>query len=115
MKNRRDILNNLINFNGSLKEIQNELLMFPWDIDVPIITMTKNILSNVLLRCINNEKTFTELEDWANLIECRDDISFEDDGVQNTIFELSNPEINGQITVLLLENIIESFTPTSNG
>ncbi|WP_026995300.1 hypothetical protein [Flectobacillus major] len=109
MKNRKDILNELIYFNANLNQLENELSKFAWDLDEPTIVLTKNILSNVIRRCINNEISFVELESWANLIECRDDIGFEDEETQNIMFELSNPEINEPITISLLENIINGL------
>lgn len=115
MKNRKNILNNLIHLNGNLNEIQIELSTFPWDINEPIVTITKNVLYSVLNKCIEHEITLTELENWANLIECRDDIDFENNEIQEIIFELANLEINGQITLLRLKEIaIDSSSQTFN-
>jgi hypothetical protein len=38
-----------------------------------------------------------ELEDWANLIESRDDIGFDSKKLQDIIFKLANPILYGKI------------------
>ncbi|WP_407267353.1 hypothetical protein [Tenacibaculum maritimum] len=43
---------------------------------------------------------------WANLIECREDIDFELDTFQEYIFEIANPEINGELTKERIKEII---------
>ena len=38
--------------------------------------------------------TAEDVEEWANALECRDDVSFENEEVRNSIFELANPTLH---------------------
>lgn len=98
MRRRVDILTDLVAFDANLKELRTELSKYPWDTDKPYLIISKLQFSNVLNKCIKRVITFQELEDWANTIECRDDLDFEDEIIQEFLFELSSPEINGEIT-----------------
>lgn len=54
---------------------------------------------------MDNEISIKELNEWANVIEMRDDIGFEDEEVKQLIFELANPEINEELTFARLKSI----------
>jgi hypothetical protein len=110
MRNREDILNDLINLKSNLTELQKELSQYSWDIETPVLIINKKDFTNVLQRCIDGKLTFLEVENWADAIECRDDLGFEDNNVQEIIFELANPDINGEITKDLLKAIIYKLT-----
>lgn len=109
MKNRIEILTDLLNLNADPKDLQIELHQYPWDSEVSLIVLTKVLFLNVIKKAINNNLTFGEIEDWANVIECRDDIEFEDEKVQEYIFELANPILNGKITIERLRKILNEL------
>lgn len=109
MRNRKDILTDLILFKVDLSELQNELSQYSWDIEEPILIISKQDFTNVLNRCIENEITFDDLVSWANVIECRDDLDFEVEEMQEIVFELASPEINGEITKERLREIINEL------
>jgi len=46
---------------------------------------------------------------WANVIECRDDLDFELEEMQEIIFDLASPEINGEITKERLQAVIDKL------
>jgi hypothetical protein len=62
-----------------------------------------------LTQCINKIITYQDLEDWASTIECRDDLDFENKELQEVIFELASPEINGPMTKLRLQNVVHNL------
>ena len=113
MRNRKDILTDLVFFKADLSELQNELFQYPWDVEEPILILSKEDFTNVLNRCIENEITFTDLVSWANVIECRDDLDFEVEEMQEIVFELASPEINGEITRERLQEIINELQAQS--
>lgn len=106
MRNRKDILRDLVLLQGKIEVLQNELSQYSWDIEKPILKINVEDFSNVLKRNINNEIDFETITNWANALECRDDIDFTDEKIQEVIFELANPEINGNITKERLSEII---------
>lgn len=106
MRNRKDILTDLFFFKVNLSELKIELSQYSWDIEERILIISKQDFSNVLKRGIENEIAFEDIVSWANAIECRDDIGFEVEEIQEVVFELANPEINGEITKERLSEII---------
>jgi hypothetical protein len=113
MRNRKDILTDLVFFKSDLSELQNELSRYSWDVEEPTLIISKHDFSNVLKRCIGSEINFKDLVSWANLIECRDDLDFEIEELQEIVFELANPEINGEITKERLQEIINELQTQS--
>jgi hypothetical protein len=109
MRNRKDILTDLICFNGNLTELQSELSQYSWDVEEPTLIISKADFSNVIRKCVDEKIIFDELENWANAIECRDDLAFEVEEMQEIIFELASPEINGEITKQRLQEIINEL------
>jgi len=98
MRSRKDILKDLVLLNGSIEVLQRELSQYSWDIEKPLLKINAKTFSKILKRSINNEIDFGTLTKWANALECRDDLDFESDNLQEFLFELANPEINGEIT-----------------
>jgi len=109
MRNRKDILTDLICFNGNLTELQSELSQYSWDVEEPTLIISKADFSTVIKKCVDEKIIFDELENWANAIECRDDLDFEVEEMQEIIFELASPEINGEITKQRLQEIINEL------
>jgi len=110
MRNRTDILKDLVSFSGDLSALKSELSQYSWDTEEPCLIITKSQFSKVLTKCIDQIITFQDLEDWANAIECRDDLDFEDEEMQEIIFEFSSPEINGEITKDRLQVIVNDLS-----
>lgn len=106
MRNRKEILRDLVLLQGSIEVLQKELSQYSWDIEKPILKINVEDFSNVLKRSINNKIDFETLTNWANALECRDDLDFANEEMQEVIFELASPEINGEITKERLSEII---------
>jgi hypothetical protein len=109
MRNRRDILKDLVLLRGNIEVLEKELSQYPWDIEKPLLKINTDDLINVLKRSLNNEINFETLTNWANIIECREDLDFPNDEIKEIIFELANPEINGEMTKERLNEIISEL------
>jgi len=109
MRSRTEILKDLILLQGNIEVLQNELSQYPWDIGKALLKISTEDFANILRRSINNEIDFETLTNWANAIECRDDLEFTNEEVPEIIFELANPEINGVITKERLNEIISEL------
>ncbi|WP_299086267.1 hypothetical protein [uncultured Campylobacter sp.] len=92
-----DILLNLINFSKNISAIKSDLAKIGFNSESELVTITKNTIANILNRVIDKEISYELLEEWANLIECREDIGYEDEISQEIIFELANPCLYGKI------------------
>ena len=63
---------------------------------------------NMLQRYLDDEITADQLSDWGDLIECRDDISYEpayDSLLKQVIFEIANPNLNSEISPEVAQNM----------
>jgi len=102
MMNRHfQILESLLNFNQPLNELKKNLKTLPWDNENEIIVLKRIHVIKILERYINKELNSDEISEWANLIEGREDVGFEqnnEDVLKKVIFEMANPEINGPLT-----------------
>jgi len=109
MRDRADIARDIVLLNGNLNILHKELSLYPWDIENPIIDIANPDVLNILNRVIAEQISYAELEDWANLIEGRDDFSFESEKLQEIIFRLANPSLHGgmnqQIAIKLVKEL----------
>jgi hypothetical protein len=109
---RTDILNNLISFSQPAKDLANQLAHLNWDYDGEPVVLRGAQIENVLLRFLAGGLNSAELEDWANLIEGREDIIFEaewEDTIEDVIYCLANPILQGEITNSLCEKLLKYF------
>ena len=105
---RASILSNVIAFTKSLDELAKELCRLDWDCPNEVVSMSSQDLINILDRFLQDDINKKELEDWANLIECREDIDFQK-GVESIIYNLANPELEGVITPLKVKDYIKTL------
>ncbi|MCX6132136.1 MAG: hypothetical protein NTX25_24150 [Proteobacteria bacterium] len=92
---RNEIIENLINLDRSLEEIRMKLKTLSWDSDEEIL-MTKESAKSVLARYINDSIDLQTLTEWANMIEGREDICYEQpcsNDLKQLIFDLANPDL----------------------
>ena len=87
----------MINFTKDISAIKSDLSKIGFDSESELVTITQNTIANILNRVIDKEISYDLLEEWANLIECREDIGYEDEILQEIIFELANPCLYGEI------------------
>ena len=80
-----------------MSAIKSDLAKIGFNSESELVTITKNTIVNILNRVIDKEISYELLEEWANLIECREDIGYEDEILQEIIFELANPYLYGEI------------------
>lgn len=88
----------LVLLKDSLEWLEHELSTFPWDCENALVTVSRKNLVEILTRRVEMEIDDNTIIRWANALECREDLNFEDTLVEEIIFELANPEINGVTT-----------------
>lgn len=99
--NRFDLLRDLITFNKPISVLDEGLSKLGWDYDGKPLLVTAKQIQEILKRFLAGEFSAQELEDWANLVECREDLEFEEkkqDEIANVIHCLANPVLEGSIT-----------------
>ena len=96
---RASHLAELLHFSRPIAEVAKDLAVFGWDSDEDLVTLEPEHALSVLRRFLASELSITEVEDWANAIECREDIGLDQEGLMAAVvFELANPLIAKSLT-----------------
>lgn len=106
MKDRiKEILTNLILYQKSTKEIKSDFGLCAQEeiVDIPdMVILKREDVSHVMQLFLDNRIDAKELSSWAELVEGRDGITYEDintaDKISMVLFWLASPEINGKLT-----------------
>ncbi|WDE11745.1 hypothetical protein [Thalassomonas haliotis] len=107
--NRFNTLTSLINFNKPISELSEELSKLDWDYEGTPLVVSGTDIKRVLQLYLDGECTAKELEDWANLIECREDLEFEEELIEEIIYKLSNPVLEGEVTIESCSKLLAQF------
>ena len=97
---RKEAIRSLVAFDRPLGELRERVASFPFDWDGPPVgTLRREHLLAVLARWQSGELTPKEVEDWANLVEARDDLDVDstDPAVADAVFDPANPLMQGQL------------------
>ena len=101
---RQIILNKLINYEEPIEVLQKNLKGISWDCDTDLVLLETKHLKQMFSLFTAGKIRESILEEWANLIEGREDIGFENDDIKNIVFELANPILYGDINLGKVEN-----------
>ena len=91
------ILLDLVHFKNNIDTLRNMLSQIGFDSETELVYMSRDDMVEILQRSLDKKISFLELEEWANLIECREDIGFEDKKTQEMVFKLANPYLYGKL------------------
>jgi len=84
----------LLRYEQPLPHVLSDLAVYGWDSDGPLAELKSSHIRSALHRYLQAELSAAQVEEWANAIECREDIAYEPSSlVGETIFELANPEL----------------------
>ncbi|WP_409523498.1 hypothetical protein [Nitrincola sp. MINF-07-Sa-05] len=98
---RVKVLTDLLEFSKPIGMLSDNLSTLDWDYEGAPLIIYSSQVKNVIERFFSGEITAKELEEWANLIECREDLDFEDEKreeLENVINCLANPALEGEIS-----------------
>ena len=95
--NKTSILLDLVYFKNNIDTLKNMLSQIGFDSEIELVSMSRDNIVEILQRILDKKISFLEIEEWANLIECREDIGFEDEKTQEMIFKLANPYLYGEL------------------
>jgi hypothetical protein len=106
---RSAVIENLLNFSRPLDELRRQLSGFEWDFDgVPIVLYPDHIVQ-VLRRYLSGELNASMVEMWANLIEGREDLTFDgkhEKWLTDTVYELANPVLTTRLEITRARELI---------
>lgn len=94
------MLEMLVEYSVPLDDSARALRKFEWDYDGPAFFVTRLHLVSIAERYLKGDLSASNIELWANLLEGRDDISFEsgyEKELSNFVYELANPLLVGSL------------------
>ncbi len=94
---REALVKELVELSQPLAAVTDGLAAFPWDCYAPLITLTPRHVEVVLTRFLSGELSARAVQEWADAVECRDDIEV-GAGAIDAIHALATPEICGKLT-----------------
>ena len=98
---RQQTITSLVEFTKPLDELRRELAELAWDREGPPLAILRPAhIAAVLERYKRGELTARDVEDWANLVECREDIDFDPRraaDIADAIFDIASPEMQGSL------------------
>lgn len=101
-----EILSDLVELKRPLGLIQNDLKKLEWDSDQELKIVTQNQLIKNIKYFINNPEGMELMEQWADLVECREDLGFENERTKEAIHNMANPVLSGLRTKNNLQKLL---------
>ncbi|MFK0687529.1 hypothetical protein ACFX5Q_04855 [Mesorhizobium sp. IMUNJ 23033] len=111
--NRDSVLSDLITFGKPIDVLVAIVGDVGWS-ETPEVVLTTDHILSVLRRFQAGELTAADVEAWADLIECREDIDYQperDEEILEAIYVLANPVLNGLLDEALTDQVIASLLP----
>lgn len=109
-KHRKLLLEELILNPQRAEEIIEELAAFDWDCDRSLVVLTLEKIANILLAIIADKLSVGDIYNWANAIEGRDDIAYDENNAERInalIYELANPYLTETLTKERAEYLLD--------
>ena len=107
MDNRKELLESLLDLNRPIVEIVNELNKFPWDYTGEKVLVTNRHIRTILELYLSSSMKNSSIEKWANIIECREDLDFENEELKEIIETIANPILYGELDVDMAKTILK--------
>jgi len=105
---RIEALRQIVRFGENRDLAYVALARFPFDRDVELLEVSKLDLILALNMFLANEITADDLEMWANFIECREDLNYEE--IEDYIYALANPELVGELDLIKIKKMVQFIT-----
>ncbi len=81
----------LVRMEGPVSEAAARLQAFPWDSESDLVVIKAQDFARVLRRYCLGEIAVGEIENWANALECREDLGFGSATLRELLHEMPNP------------------------
>jgi hypothetical protein len=108
--NRAEALKQIVTLGTHKETAYSELAKFRYDSEIEYFVVSKFILGNVLSMYLADKITANDLEEWANFVECRDDLDYEI--IEGYIYALANPDLIGDINKEKIKKMLHLLKPT---
>jgi len=75
---KAQLLEKLIKLNSDFNHIKQQINLFAWDCQAPLVLLKLTDVQTLLEGCLSKHILSSQLQEWAEFIECREDIAFEE-------------------------------------
>jgi hypothetical protein len=113
LEDRRSLLERLVRFELPVEDSIAMLRAYGWDADRELVALSVADARRILDRYLRNELTAAQVAYWAELLEMRDDLGFEDrwsSELRQLISLLANPETTEPLTPALAIRLRRTLT-----
>ncbi len=107
---RHRTLRSLLELDRPLESVLHDLAGFRWDSEAEGVTLLPKHLIEILNRFKDGLLNAEEAEKWADAIEGREDVAFDQNSrtlLKEAIFDLANPVLQGVLTTEIADEWIE--------
>ena len=111
---KRNILEKVILFQDKIYNLKILLNRLPWDSKEDIFIINKSTLLQILQKFLDENTNIQEIEEWANLLECREDIGYTNSCLKDIIDEFANPIVYGDISLEKINDKINTLRNSSD-
>ncbi len=104
--NRADALKALVEAELPIAQAIARMSKFVWDSEEYLAVLTPENLERVLNLFTEGYLTASDVEDWANALECRDDLALSEPVVSEVLYELANPLITHALSTERVHHLL---------
>lgn len=101
LSKRATLLKSLLVLDRDVSDTVCELNRLGWDSETELVTLDRHYIVSILDRYLNRQLSASDVEDWANAIESREDIAYEpkfEDAIDRAIQALANPVLTRSLS-----------------
>lgn len=112
LRTRAELVEALIEYRENVGSLLSELRTYGWDSEDELVTLRPSHIVSVLQAFQSGGLNSTQVREWANAIERREDIgmlSSHEEVLDEMVFWLANPEINYPIDSELVARVINNL------
>ncbi|WP_149905325.1 hypothetical protein [Mesorhizobium sp. SARCC-RB16n] len=106
------MLGDLVTFARPIDRLAEMVGVLGWS-ETPSVVLTADHIVSVLQRFRAGELAAADVERWADLVECREDIDYQPDRneeILQAIYVLANPVLNGLLDEALVDDLAISLS-----
>ena|SRR3990170_1146619 len=108
MNDRTELLARLLRMERPLGPVLEKLAEFGWDSDQELLEVSASDIRIALQAYIDKKVSSVEIEEWANAIECREDLKIMGK-VKEAIHILANPILTFPLSLQSALKLIDSL------
>jgi hypothetical protein len=112
VRTRTELVRALVEHTESISSLMEELRTYGWDSEEDLVTLKPEHITRVLSKYQSCELSASEVIEWANAIDRREDIGLQashKNTLDEMVFWLANPDINFGITNELASLVISNL------